>query len=116
MPTINRIIKPRATIDLNKIENSVNVKDIVRIEGASNYSFVYTTKKRIIITKPLKYFELELCHDYFLRIHKSHLVNMNHVKKMGGSEEYKLLKTTDGKELEISRRKSGMVRRFFENK
>lgn len=60
----------------------VNIKNIIRIEGAENYSKVFfTTGETVLICKTLKNFEELLGNYQFERVHKSHLVNLNYISR-----------------------------------
>ena len=72
----------------------VSVSDIVRAEADSNYtSFTLSDGKHILVSRTMKEFESMLSGSGMIRVHQSHLVNINHidrfVKKDGG---YLLLK------------------------
>lgn len=56
--------------------------DIIRAEADRAYSnFFIKGGKKIMISKPLKEYEALLEECNFFRIHKSHMVNLNHLKK-----------------------------------
>lgn len=60
----------------------IKVSDILRCESSSNYTqFFLRTGKNLLASKTLKEFDLLLTDFNFERIHKSHLINMNYVKK-----------------------------------
>lgn len=60
----------------------LNVDQIVRIEGDSNYSYVFLANgEKVCITKTLKQIEESLEGQPFYRVHLSHLVNLNHIVK-----------------------------------
>lgn len=60
----------------------IKVSDILRCESSSNYTqFVLKTGKNLLASKTLKEFDNMLSDHNFERIHKSHLVNMNYVKR-----------------------------------
>lgn len=60
----------------------VNLKDIVRCESEKNYTHFFTIEdEKITVSKTLKEFN-DLLNDYsFYRVHQSHLVNLEHVKR-----------------------------------
>ena len=67
----------------------VRCHQIVRLEAEKNYTTFYFTDRRPLITcRHLKLFENILPTDLFFRIHKTHLINLNHIshimKKDGG--------------------------------
>jgi len=87
----------------------VNLDDIIRCESDSNNTMFYLQDgKKIFVTKTLKYFA-DLLKPYgFLRVHQSHLVNLQcisaFVKTDGG---YLMLK--NGSSVPVSVRKKAVV-------
>lgn len=60
----------------------LKVSEIMRCESSSNYTqFFLVSGKKLLASKTLKEFDNMLCDYNFERIHKSHLINMNYVKK-----------------------------------
>jgi len=60
----------------------LNISDIVHLESDSNYTILYLSNgEKIMVTKTLKDVEGLLEGNNFFRIHHSHLINMNHIKK-----------------------------------
>ncbi|MFZ1633418.1 MAG: LytTR family DNA-binding domain-containing protein [Chitinophagales bacterium] len=60
----------------------IEMKDIIRLEAESNYTRVYVTEKRsYFVSKPLKVFEDSLKDNIFFRVHRSYIINLNHVKE-----------------------------------
>lgn len=79
------------------------LKNIVRIEGERNYSYIYmsdNTKK--LSSKTLGHFEEILADKGFFRCHRSHLVNGLHVKDI---LEQSFIMLNNETQLPISRRK-----------
>lgn len=67
----------------------VSVSDIIRAEADSNYtSFFLSDGKKIMVSRTIKEFDTLLSSSGMIRVHQSHLVNVNHidrfVKKDGG--------------------------------
>ena len=58
-------------------------EDIIHIEGLKEYVSFYTQDKRIIGLYSLKELE-DMLPDSFIRIHRSHIVNKNHVESLEG--------------------------------
>jgi len=79
--------------------------EITYCQADSNYCVIHTAESRkIIVSKTLTSLESMLNTDNFVRIHRSYIVNMNHIKQVSvvdGSEV--VLK--DGTKLPVSRRK-----------
>jgi len=60
----------------------INIEDIVRIQSISNYSkLFFTNGQTLIVCKVLAYFEEILAKRNFSRIHRTHLVNLIHMKE-----------------------------------
>ena len=85
----------------------VKVDDIVRCEADGSYTTVFMNDgDKILISKNLKTYEELFVDNKFLRVHKSHLINISHVDKYvnsggdGGS-----VVMSDGSTDEVSRRK-----------
>jgi two-component system LytT family response regulator len=83
----------------------LNVSDIIRCESYRNYTYIYmANKKKIIVSKTLMEFE-DILHKYhFLRIHKSHLINISYIEKYVKSEGGYIM-LTEGSKLPVSVRK-----------
>lgn len=83
----------------------VYLKDIVRFEGEDNYTHIFLkTGERITASKTIKAYEDMLGSANFFRVHKSHVINLNFMKKFvkgdGG-----FLVMEDGKQIDVSRRR-----------
>jgi len=76
---------------------------IIRIEGDSNYSIIHTIGHRpIIMAKVLRAYEAMLTPFGFLRTHKSHLINPEHVEHI---TQKGIIRMKDESEVSVSRRK-----------
>jgi two-component system LytT family response regulator len=67
----------------------VNVQNIIRCEADNNYTnFHLNDNKKILVTNTLKEYEEMLSPYNFMRVHQSHLINVNYIsrfdKKDGG--------------------------------
>ncbi|MFT4203447.1 MAG: LytTR family DNA-binding domain-containing protein [Chitinophagaceae bacterium] len=81
----------------------VNIADIVRCESDVNYTHVHTSDAgKYVIARTLKQFEEMLSAHGFFRVHNSHLVNLEYVKKY---ERSGILTLRDGTRLEVSSRR-----------
>lgn len=61
----------------------VDIKDIVRCEGVSNYTnVVLKSGEKHLIAKTLKHFTDLLSGNNFYRLHKSHLVNTDYIREI----------------------------------
>jgi len=60
----------------------IPVKDIIRCEANDNFTdFILTNNRKIMICRTLKQYETMLEEYNFVRVHKSHLINIQHVTK-----------------------------------
>lgn len=60
----------------------VNIDEIIRCESERNYTtFFMKDKKQIVVTKTLKEYEELLEPSGFVRVHHSHLINLEHLKE-----------------------------------
>ncbi len=61
----------------------VEVSQIMRLEGESNYTNIYLADgQKFLISKTLSTFEEILPEDIFVRVHKSHIVNIGYIKSI----------------------------------
>ncbi len=82
----------------------INLSDIIRCDSDGNYTFfILTSGKKIIASRTLGEYEHMFADDNFFRIHRSHLINLEHVKKyIKGEGGYVVM--TDNSQVEVSRR------------
>jgi len=83
----------------------LDLEEIIRCEGAINYSKFYLTNgEEIRVSKSLGQYEKLLKNANFVRVHKSHLINLNHVRKFTRGNTRSVI-MSDSSKVEISRRK-----------
>jgi two-component system LytT family response regulator len=103
LSNINRIDKI-ALPSLSGIE-FVKLADIIRCESDNNYTNFYLLGgEKIVVSKTLKDFEEMLEAKGFFRTHKSHIINMNYLKKYIKGEGGSVI-MEDGSEVLVSRRR-----------
>lgn len=91
----------------------VRVKDIIHCKGEGNYSHIYYEQnKHLLVAKTLVEFENLLNEHSFIRVHKSHLVNLKHIvaysKTEGGT-----LQLSNGDKVDVSRRRKEDVKELL---
>lgn len=92
----------------DKIE-FVEISSIVRCESESNYTtFFLTSGEKIIASRTLKEFDELLSPYRFLRVHQSHLVNLEEIKSYMKSEGG-YIRMKDGASVPISRQRRNHV-------
>lgn len=78
--------------------------DIIRLQAEGSYTIVHlANSEKHYLSNHIGYYETRLNNQYFFRVHKSHLVNLKHVKKILRSDGY-YVQMTDGSKAEVSRR------------
>ncbi len=83
----------------------IPLKSIVRLQGECNYTFVYTENREYIAARTLKNFEKLLDEETFVRVHKSHIVNMMFVQGVDIEKKSGEVRIEGGRHLEVSRRR-----------
>ena len=84
--------------------NFIEVEDIVSLQADSNYTIIHMKDmQKLVISKTLKDFEELLDASQFVRIHKSYIVNLKHIKEYN-TMDGGIVKMADGNQWSISRR------------
>lgn len=73
-------IPERIVLPTQEAMHVVKLKNIVRCETSGSYTtFFLENNKKIIVSKPLKYYEEILAPPGFMRVHQSHLINVDFI-------------------------------------
>ncbi|WP_222983115.1 LytR/AlgR family response regulator transcription factor [Flagellimonas meishanensis] len=75
-------------IKSNGILVRIPVDDIIFVETAKDYVFVHTLSEKYLTLVSLGHIENQLPESKFMRVHRSYLVGLTHVKKIEGSLLY----------------------------
>jgi len=87
----------------------VEISEIIYCEASSNYTnFHFTHRPVICASKPIHEYEELLADNNFVRIHKSFVVNLEHVKEYIRGEGGSVI-LSNGHEVEVSRRKKDLL-------
>lgn len=83
----------------------IEIKDLIRCEADGKYTNCFLTDhNKIMVSRNLKEFEDFLSEHNFIRIHHSHLVNMEYIKQyQSGRGGYVIM--SDGSTVDVSQRK-----------
>jgi two-component system LytT family response regulator len=88
--------------------------EIIRCEAHNNYTTFYLTNNSTIVTsKTIKEYEEILAEHNFLRVHKSHLVNLSFVEELTPKNQLVLANKTL---IEVSRRRKPELIEMLKNK
>jgi two-component system LytT family response regulator len=89
--------------------NIIPVNDIRWIEAQDDYVMIHSNQGKFLKQKTMKYFEDHLEETQFVRIHRSHIINLSYLQHLEQQEtdSYKII-LKNGTELPVS--KSGLTR------
>jgi DNA-binding LytR/AlgR family response regulator len=97
----------------HRTSKKILINDVVLLKGNINYTiFQLQCGKETLVPHSIKFFEPYLETRGFLRIHRSYMVNPNHVKDY--NEEHEILTMTNGQKANISRRRKHTMKDFIE--
>lgn len=92
----------------DKIE-FVEINSVIRCESESNYTTFYLkTGEKLVVSKTLKEFDELLTPYHFLRVHQSHLINLEEIKSFIKSDGG-YIRMKDGSSIPISRQRRNYV-------
>lgn len=86
---------------------------ILRVEAVSNYSkLFFTNGKTLVVPKVLQWFEKNLLQEQFIRVHRSHLINIIYIQQYD-SKGNKTILLKDNTHFQVARRKQSEVKRLL---
>jgi two-component system LytT family response regulator len=86
----------------------LEIRDIIRMAADVNYTRIYVKDKPpILVAITLKYFEVALKGLGFFRVHKSHLINLEHIDRYQKTTDGGLLTLMDESTIPVSRNVRG---------
>lgn len=86
-----------------------DMRDIVRLQADGSYTQVsLVSQQRITVCRRLKEFESVLTNGNFIRVHRAHMINLEHVKGLKRSDGRNLL-MRNGDEVPIARSEQNRV-------
>lgn len=106
LSNISEPLKNKKKIVLKTMERiySVDINDVIRFESDGGYTKVYLVDgKRIMVSRTMKEYDDLLLGSDFLRVHNSHLINMNHLFCFEKAEGHVVMK--DDSIVPVSNRK-----------
>jgi two-component system LytT family response regulator len=91
----------------------VAARDIIRLEACDDYTAIHHADKRHLIHLGLSELTARLAPEKFLRVHRSHTVNLDHVNAAEEFDRRLVLYMSDGSEVTASRSGTQEFRKFF---
>ncbi len=102
LPSNEKGISDKLAISTTEDIELVKHNDIVYAKASNNYTEIYTRDGNMrLVSKTLKFVSAQLPGDTFFRIHKSYLINLNHIKKYRKSDGGMLI-MSDETEIPVS--------------
>ncbi len=82
----------------------VNINEITRCEADGNYTkFIFMDESSVLVCKTIKEYETLLKDSRFFRVHKTHLINFDHVKSYEKHSGFAVMK--NGAKIAVARRR-----------
>ncbi len=110
--------KPRTSITISTEEYGIeilNIKDIIYMKGDGKYTHIKTKDKRRLVSEHLKSYEDLTKNTSLFRIHKSHIINIDHMLRyINGNGGYVILKS--GKIFPVSKLKKQEFKTFLNSR
>lgn len=91
---------------------TLKVEDIIHLEADTSYTHIFTKDGKIMVSKPIKFYEDLLTDNSFFKTHKSHLINIDHVKKYFKGKQSYVLMSNDAQVPISVRRKDDFLKNF----
>jgi DNA-binding LytR/AlgR family response regulator len=95
----------------HRTSKKVFIHEVVLLKGDINYTTIFMNNgKKKVLAHSIKYYEEFLETHGFLRVHRTFMVNPNHIKTY--NQESRELTMTNGQQALISRRKEYIAKKF----
>lgn len=91
----------------------IPIRDIIRLEACDDYTAVYLPGRKYLVHVSLTEFTSRLDPETFLRVHRSHTINLDHVKSAEEFDRRLVLYLSDGSEVTASRSGTQEFRRLY---
>jgi two-component system, LytTR family, response regulator len=94
---------------------TIDTTTIIHVRSISNYSkLFFSNGKTLVVAKVLAWFEDKLPPESFVRIHRSHIISIQHVRAWCHISNSRIILCNDTT-VDVSRRKRGKVLKVFRN-
>jgi two-component system, LytTR family, response regulator len=86
--------------------------ELERVEAQDDYAMIHAAGRRHLVTLRLSTLEERLPNPPFLRVHRSHIVNLDHVERISGLDDSRFeVRMKSGATVPVSRARSQELRR-----
>lgn len=95
----------------------LKMEEIIRLEATVGYTTFFTLHgEKIMVSKTIKEYDNLLPDHQFFRVHQSHIINVDHVKKVSKKDGGIETVMSDGSSLPVARRKKDLfIQRLKQN-
>jgi len=103
--------KPKEKLVLRTLSDMfvVRIEEIYNCQSDGGYTiFMFEDDRKIMVSNNLKSYESILLQHNFLRVHRSHIININHIERIQKRDGGTIV-LTNGKEIPISSRRKDAV-------
>lgn len=108
------ILKNKIAVPVSEGFEFLETGDILYCQSQNNYTLLFTVNNRkLVLSKTLKDFEKLLEKYFFIRVHKSYLINPNYMKKYYRNDGGYLV-MQDGKTVPVSKNKKELITNLFD--
>ncbi len=108
------ILKNKIAVPVSEGYEFVETNEILYCQSQNNYTLLFTVDNRkLVLSKTLKEFQKLLEKYFFIRIHKSYLINPNFMKKYYRNDGGYLV-MQDGKSIPVSKNKKELITTLFD--
>ena len=108
------ILKNKIAVPVSEGYEFIETNDILYCQSQNNYTLLFTVDNRkLVLSKTLKEFEKLLDKYFFIRIHKSYLINPNYMQKYYRNDGGYLV-MQDGKSIPVSKSKKDLITNLFD--
>ncbi len=102
LPSVEKGISNKLAISTTEDIELVKHEEIMYAKASNNYTEIYTVDGNMkLVSKTLKFISAQLPENTFYRVHKSYLINLNHIEKYRKSDGGMLI-MTDEAEIPVS--------------
>ena len=93
----------------------VNVDEVMHFEGEGHYTTIHATSGQFLSNLSMSVLQARLDPERFLRVHRSHIVNMDHVSEIVTRADRSAIRVagSQGPEVPISRNRLAEVKAFL---
>jgi two-component system, LytTR family, response regulator len=92
----------------------LDIQEVLAFQADGDLTWILTPKQKYLASQNLRAIEDRLQNTFFQRIHRSALVNVNHIRKMSMLTSQRWLMTlSNGQEFVVSKRQARNVRPFL---